>query len=91
MAVSPDGNTVFVTGDSWLDSPGNRTAPTEYVTIAYRAATGARQWARHYQNGRADQAGAVSVAVSPAGLVFVTGTSQRDNGDGDYATIAYRG
>lgn len=91
LAVSPDGNTVFVTGESWLDSPGNRTAPTEYVTIAYRAATGARQWARHYQNGRADQAGAVSVAVSPAGLVFVTGTSQRDNGDGDYATIAYRG
>jgi len=33
------------------------------------------------------------VAVSPAGLVFVTGTSQQDNGDGDrdYATIAYSG
>jgi hypothetical protein len=31
------------------------------------------------------------VAVSPAGLVFVTGTSQRHNGDNDYATIAYRG
>jgi DNA-binding beta-propeller fold protein YncE len=91
LAVSPDGNTVFVTGDSWLDNPQNRTAPTEYVTIAYRAATGARRWARHYQNGRADQAGAVSVAVSPGGLVFVTGTSQRDNGDGDYATIAYSG
>jgi WD40 repeat protein len=91
LAVSPDGNTVFVTGTSWLDSPQNRTAPTEYVTIAYGAATGARLWARHYQNGSADEAGAVSVAVSPAGLVFVTGTSQRHNGDNDYATIAYRG
>ena len=91
LAVSPHGNTVFVTGNSWLDNPQNRTAPTEYVTIAYRAATGARLWARHYQNFSADQAGAVSVAVSPAGRVFVTGTSQRNNfdGDGDYATIAY--
>jgi len=91
LAVSPDGSKVFVTGDSWLDSPQNRTAPTEYVTIAYGAATGARLWARHYQNGSADEAGAVSVAVSPAGLVFVTGTSQRRGGDNDYATIAYRG
>jgi outer membrane protein assembly factor BamB len=92
LAVSPAG-LVFVTGDGRLDSPQNRTAPSEYVTIAYRAATGARLWARHYQNGSADQAGAISVAVSPAGLVFVTGTSQRDNGDGDndYATIAYSG
>ena len=91
VAVSPDGSKVFVTGDSWLDSPQNRTAPTEYVTIAYGAVTGARLWARHYHNGRADEAGAVSVAVSPAGLVFVTGTSQRRGGDNDYATIAYRG
>jgi DNA-binding beta-propeller fold protein YncE len=93
LAVSPGGTTVFVTGDSWLGSPQDRTAASEYVTIAYRAATGARLWARHYQNGSADQAGAVSVAVSPAGLVFVTGTSQQDNGDGDrdYATIAYSG
>jgi hypothetical protein len=91
LAASPGGNTVFVTGYSWLDSPDDRTSPTEYVTIAYGAATGARLWARHYQNFSFDQAGAVSVAVSPAGLVFVTGTSQRNSfdGDGDYATIAY--
>jgi hypothetical protein len=31
------------------------------------------------------------VAVSQANLVLVTGTSQRHNGDGDYATIAYSG
>jgi len=93
LAVSPDGNTLYVTGDSWLSSPQDRTAASEYVTIAYGAATGARLWARHYQNGRADQAGAASVAVSPAGLVFVTGTSRRDTflADEDYATIAYNG
>jgi len=93
LAVSPDGSTVVVTRKSWLSDPSDRTAPTEYVTIAYGAATGARQWARHYQNFSADQAGAVAVAVSPDGRVFVTGTSQRNDseGDGDYATIAYRG
>jgi hypothetical protein len=85
VAVSPGGGQVFVTGS------GSGAGSGSIATVAYRAATGARQWARHYQNGRAGQAGAVSVAVSPAGLVFVTGTSQRDNGDGDYATIAYRG
>ena len=86
VAVSPGGRTVFVTGDS----VGVRSRE-DYATVAYRAATGARVWARHYQNGSADEAGAVSVAVSPAGLVFVTGTSQRRGGDNDYATIAYRG
>jgi len=84
---------VFVTGSSWLSGPQNRTPATESVTIAYGAATGARLWARHYQNGKADEAGAVAVAVSPAGLVFVTGSSQGAAfaGNNDYATIAYRG
>jgi len=83
---------VFVTGSSWLDGLLNQTPATEYVTLAYGAATGARLWARHYQNGSADEARAVAVAVSPAGLVFVTGTSQQDiESNSDYATIAYRG
>jgi hypothetical protein len=88
VVPSPDGTAVFVTGTS-----AGIHSHEDWATVAYRAATGARLWARHYQNGSADQAGAVSVAVSPAGLVFVTGTSQQDNGDGDrdYATIAYSG
>lgn len=90
MAASPDGKTVFITGNRF---GSGSDSDSDYLTIAYRAATGARLWARHYQNGSADQAGAVAVAVSPAGLVFVTGTSQRAafEGDSDYATIAYRG
>jgi WD40 repeat protein len=91
VAVSPDGRTLYATGYSWLGPPEDRTAPSEYVTIAYRTATGARLWARHYQNDPAGQDGAVAVAVSPAGLVFVTGTSARANAERDYATIAYSG
>ena len=88
MAAGPGGRTVVVTGTSLRD---NGAGQGDYVTVAYGAATGARRWARHYQNFGADQAGTVAVAVSRAGLVFVTGRSQRQNGDGDYATIGYRG
>ena len=91
LAISPDGKTVYVAGNSWLADREDRTAPTEYVTIAYRTATGARLWARHYHNVAFGQDGAASVAVSPAGTVFVTGSSVSANGDRDYATIAYRG
>jgi hypothetical protein len=80
---------VYVTGNSWLADRENRTAPTEYVTIAYRTATGARLWARHYHNVGQDSA--VAVAVSPAGTVFVTGSSTNAHGDFEYATIAYSG
>jgi WD40 repeat protein len=93
LALSPDGKTVYVTGYSSLSVPNDRYPPTEYVTIAYRTATGARLWARHYQNDAAAKDSATSVAVSPAGTVFVTGSSSSANAtrDLDYATIAYRG
>jgi len=73
--------------------PEDRYPPTEYVTIAYRTATGTRLWARHYQNDAAAKDSATSVAVSPAGTVFITGSSSSANAtrDLDYATIAYRG
>jgi len=91
LALSPDGTTVYVIGNNRLADRENQAAPTEYVTIAYRTATGARLWARHYHNGPAGQDGAASVAVSPVGIVFVTGTSTSADGNHDYATIAYRG
>jgi hypothetical protein len=76
---------VFVTGGS-----GGITTDTNYVTVAYNAATGARLWAKTYDGpGGRDDAG-ISVAVSPAGkTVFVTGTSWSARTDYDYATLAY--
>ena len=85
VAVSPGGTQVFVTGTS----PGAGSG-SDYATVAYSAATGARLWVKRY-NGPAnrDDYGS-SVAVSPGGTrVFVTGTSQGGTSGYDYATVAY--
>src|SRR6266702_1696999 len=76
VAASPDGKTVFVTGQ-----PG-------YTTIAYDAATGAQLWVKHYVAGTSPKA----VVASPDGsTVYVTGTSPGTGtlGHPDYVTIAY--
>jgi outer membrane protein assembly factor BamB len=80
VAVSPDGGTVFVTGEG---TPG-------WTTIAYNAATGAQRWLKH---GPAGSDVAYSVAVSPtSGTVFVTGGSVGATSQFiDYATVAYAG
>ena len=88
VMVSPDGDTVFVAGTSTGASSGE-----DYVTVAYRAATGAQLWLKRYDGpgysyNSSDQA--LSAAVSPAGdLVFVTGRSQGRAWGVDYATVAY--
>ena len=89
VAVSPNGKTVYVTGNSYGSTA---TGIGDYATIAYNAATGARLWLKRY-NGPGSQGGdAESVAVGPAGkTVYVTGfvygsaTSANDN----FATVAY--
>ena len=87
VAVSPDGGTVFVTGQS-----AGRTSGTDYATVAYNAATGARRWVSRYSGPGNGKDAAVSVAISPDGrLVFVTGQSAGPPTTGiDYATVAYR-
>ncbi len=88
LAVSPDGTTVFVTGTAY----GLGTV-TDYTTIAYDAANGARLWAARYDGPISMWDYASSLAVSPDGTaVFVTGASiGRGRGENfDYATIAYR-
>ena len=81
VAVSPNGSTVYVTGE-WNDDDA-------YATVGYNAATGAQRWVRRYASPVGGSA-AFSVAVSrTAGTVFVTGYSVGDGSGPDYVTIAY--
>jgi DNA-binding beta-propeller fold protein YncE len=85
LAVSPDGQTVFVTGTSWSATSGE-----DYVTIAYDATTGAQSWIQRYNGPGNRNDVADSIAVAPGGAaVYVTGTSQDASSGYDYATVAY--
>jgi len=84
VAVDPAGRRVFVTGYS--PGPGSGT---DYVTIAYNAATGARLWLSRYDGPVSSNDYGYDVAVSPNGSkVFVTGSSHGGPAasKGDYAT-----
>jgi outer membrane protein assembly factor BamB len=82
VAVSPDGNTVFVTGYSQY------SIRISFATVAYKASNGVKLW-----GNRSNEASpAFSFAVSPAGTkVFVTGstTGRTSADDVDYRTMAY--
>lgn len=82
MAVSPDGNTVYVTGFS-----DTLVRDSDFATIAYDA-DGRRLWTARLG---LTHSGGIDIAVSPDGArVFVTG--QVSAGDtGDFGTVAYDG
>ena len=85
LAVSPDGATVIVTGQSF-----HQSSRYDYATVAYDAASGKRRWVARYNGpGNGDDV-AYALGVSPDGArVFVTGYSSASNGSKDYATVAY--
>jgi DNA-binding beta-propeller fold protein YncE len=87
LALNRAGTRLYVTGES--DGVANNCLNCEpdYVTVGYRADTGARLWARRFGQVTAEDR-PTSVAVSPKGFVVVTGESRHQNGF-DYATIAY--
>src|SRR5439155_630625 len=82
LAVSPNGLTVFVTGES--EGEGQ---DLDYATIAYDASTGDTRWVRRYQGPAGGDDFVRSIDVSPDGSrVFVTGLAF--DVTLDYVTVA---
>ena len=89
LALSPDGTRLFVTGSCDAANTG-----TDFVTLAYNAATGRGLWLERYNGPANNSDSPSSIAVSPNGKeVFVTGLSSgvaSPDFPFDYATIAYK-
>jgi WD40 repeat protein len=84
LAVSPDGERVFVTGQTAFNQS------LVYLTIAYDAATGGQIWTNTYDGPNSGLDAACAIRVSPDGTrVFVTGFSTGAGTSYDYATVAY--
>jgi sugar lactone lactonase YvrE len=84
LGVSPDGDTVVVTGYSYGSTNGR-----DYATVAYAASTGTRSWVMRYDPKEMDDV-ATALAMSPDGsTVFVSGYSHRRSTSYDFATVAY--
>ncbi len=91
ITVSPNGRTVFVTGSGdATEVVGGPPEGQNYLTVAYRAATGTVLWVKRYNGPGNGSDFASSVAVSPTGqTVYVNGSSVGAVSHSDYATIAY--
>src|SRR5206468_11326190 len=77
IVISPDGSTLFVTGESI--GPGG---DWDYATVAYDPGTGQQRWVRRYAGPAGDQDYASNTAVAPGGSrVYVTGYSTASNGE----------
>jgi hypothetical protein len=87
LAVSPSGNTVYVTGAIFRAG-----SDFDAATVAYNAATGAQLWAARYDGPANGDDIAAGLAVSPTtGTVFVTGERDTTDPHADIATVAYHG
>ena len=85
IAVSPDGATVFVTGETL-----SFATEEDVAVVAYDAETGTRRWARIYDGPLGGVEKALAIAVHPTGShVYVTGAGVSPGGEYGYLTIAY--
>jgi DNA-binding beta-propeller fold protein YncE len=94
MAISHNGRRLYVTG--YTDA-GYNGAPSQYTTIAYDAATGARLWTAFFTapfNSDIDIGTAQAIAVSPDDSRIyvtgnVTGSTNHFTSYNEFGTVAY--
>jgi hypothetical protein len=83
LALAVNGmHALYVTGTS-VDSG------YDYATVKYDAASGDTLWVSRYSGAVSGNDIARAVTFSGSSAVFVTGGSQNESGDYDYATIRY--
>src|SRR4030095_11199778 len=82
LSVDGSGN-VYVTGES--QGEGTKY---DYATVKYNS-SGVQKWASRYNGSGNDLDKASSLSVDGSGNVYVTGESQGEGTDYDYATIKY--
>lgn len=86
IAVTPDGKTVFVSGQS----PGLPETGYDWGTVAYDAATGQQKWVARHDDPSHGYDMPSAMAVSEDGrAVIVTGASSGVKTSVDLVTIAY--
>ncbi|HSD62352.1 MAG TPA: SBBP repeat-containing protein [Ignavibacteriaceae bacterium] len=84
LFVDNNGN-VYVTGTSMQSSS---ETSYNYVTVKYNS-SGAQQWVKIYNGPGNNFDGANAISVDTDGNVFVTGISNENTSEYDYATIKY--
>jgi len=82
IAVDSSGN-VYVTGFSFVSEPN-----CDYATIKYNS-SGVQQWAARYNGPGNVYDVPNSIVIDSSGNAYVTGFSQGNGTDRDYATIKY--
>jgi outer membrane protein assembly factor BamB len=85
IAVSPDGDVVFVTGTA--NRPDDNV---NVITLAYDAADGATRWIRFFDGPDHDYDVAEAIQISPDGSqLFVVGFAGPINVDTDWLVLSY--
>lgn len=91
LVMAPDGETVFVTGETEYAGSSELSGPREYATLAYDTATGAERWVARYRSGADGHRTPNGIAIDPQGArVFVTGlTIGETEATWEQGTVAY--
>jgi hypothetical protein len=89
VTVSPDGSTVYVTGNSY-GSYADRVSQFDYATVAYSAADGRQRWATRSGGARRGFNAPIGV-VATEDRVVVTGQARGATAEEgrDFGTFAY--